>query len=201
MGSKDRQIYNILKKGDLFVNNVKTDVLFTTEVQRIITNQNQKQLIVPRSSEKDRIINHFYKQMKSEEARKLCYRIKDHYVGVSRQCIQEWLNKNREHFRVKPSFGNKPPLRPVITKTVQSHHQIDLVNFEKFPVEKDGNIYVYVLSVLDIFSRFLQLRPLTCKEPWEVKQNLIQIYRLVLLTVNVATLPISVTTLPCMSQL
>ena len=63
MGSKDRQIYNILKKGDLFVNNVKTDVLFTTEVQRIMTNQNQKQLIVPRSSEKDRIINHFYKQI------------------------------------------------------------------------------------------------------------------------------------------
>ena len=82
MGSKDRQIYKILKKGDLFVNNVKTDVIFTTEVQRIMTNQNQKQLIVPHSSEKDRIINHFYKQMKSEGVRKLWYRIKDHYVGV-----------------------------------------------------------------------------------------------------------------------
>ena len=78
-------------------------------------------------------------------------------------------------------FGNKPPLRPVGASTVQSTHLIDLVSFENYPTERNGSIYKYVLSVLDIFSRFLQLRPLQSKTPREVKENLIQNYRYITL--------------------
>ena len=118
--------------------------------------------------------------MKGEGAKKLHVRMCDHYVSISRTFCQNWLNSNREHSRTKnPPMTNKPPLRPVVSYTVQSQHQIDLVDFTKHAVEKDGKLYKYVLSVLDVFSRFVQLRPMGSKRPAEVKHYLKEIYRYV----------------------
>ena len=105
--------------------------------------------MVPRKSEVDDIISLFYNAFKGEGARKLFHRIRRHYTGISIKKIQKWLNSNKDHFKSNSIFSNKPPLTPVI----------------------------YVLSVLDVFSRYLWLRPVSGKNSAEVLKNLKEIFR------------------------
>ena len=44
------------------------------------------------------------------------------------------------------------------------------------PATIDGDTYKYVMSVIDIFSRFLFLRPLQTKYASEVTEHLLDIY-------------------------
>ena len=44
------------------------------------------------------------------------------------------------------------------------------------PATIDGDTYKYIMSVIDIFSRFVFLRPLQTKESSEVAENLLDIY-------------------------
>ena len=176
MGPRERKIYTTLKKGNLFVREVKTDVLHDSCL-RLMVRENGRELIVPRTSEINKIVKFTYDAVKGEGARKIFDRLKKLYTGISRDYIQSWLNENKQHHQNNPTSGNKPPLRPVIASTVQSHHQIDLVNFDDYPVEKNGKVYLYALSVLDVFSRFIQLRPLTSKESKEVRDHIDSIYR------------------------
>ena len=55
-------------------------------------------------------------------------------------------------------------------------HQVDLVELCNIPVEYEGKTYLYVLSVIDVFSRFLWLRPLTDKTSLSVSMELRNIY-------------------------
>ena len=133
--------------------------------------------IYPRSSESENIIKHFYETYKGEGARKLVQRILDTYSGITRNSIQTFLNRDPDHCKKNPIFKNKPPLQPIVSHTVNSRHQIDLVSFEQDPQVRDGKVYLYVLAVLDVFSRYLFLRPTTSKEPKEIRELLTEIYR------------------------
>ena len=76
--------------------------------------------------------------------------------------IQELLNSNKDHFKRNPIFSNKPPLTPVMSKSVQGCNQNDLVYMRSIAVLSNCTEYNYVLSVrisvLDEFSRYLRLR-------------------------------------------
>ena len=61
---------------------------------------------------------------------------------------------------------------------VWNNHQIDLVDMQNYPVTDENDLtFVYILSVPDIFSRYVLLRPLTSKQPREIVPHLIEIYR------------------------
>ncbi|XP_062502038.1 KRAB-A domain-containing protein 2-like [Corticium candelabrum] len=85
----------------------------------------------------------------------------------------------------KPSLStlsfNKAPLQPITASEVQERSQLDLVDFSDLPVEvePDGLTCRYVLSVLDVFSRHLFLRPLSGNSPYLVAQELIDIFYIV----------------------
>ena len=104
-------------------------------------------------------------------------RIKRFYTGISIKRIQKWLNSNENHFKTNPIFSNKPPLSPVVSKTVQGCNQIDLADMRSMSVTKDGFEYNYILSLLDVFSRFSELRPLSSKDSNEVLMHLRAILR------------------------
>lgn len=55
-------------------------------------------------------------------------------------------------------------------------NQIDLVDMKAYPVTKDGKLFRYVLAVLDVFSRYLVLRPLHSKTAVGVSRHLAEIY-------------------------
>jgi hypothetical protein len=93
-------------------------------------------------------------------ASRLVQRINFHYFGISKNHVVHFLNSHPVHTKANPSFKNKAPLQPIETQQIMDRHQIDLVNLEKNSVQVHGQRYLYVLSVLDCFSRFLWLRPL-----------------------------------------
>ena len=70
-------------------------------------------------------------------------------------------------------FTSKATPKPVTAKHVQSQHLIDL---SKDPVKNNGKVYKYVLSVIDIFSRFLWLVALESKSISHVVRVLQTVY-------------------------
>ena len=173
-----RKVHDIQRRfnGQLSVTMILNPVTAKIE-KRLCLRQDGGNLIYPRLSEAQEIIQHFYRAYKQEGARKLWYRIGNSFVGISRTTIQTWLNNNKEHTQRHPEFSNQPPPHPVVSHTPNKHHQIDLVVFESNPQVQDGIVYKYVLSVLDVFSRYLWLRPTATKEPEEVSRLLLEIYR------------------------
>ena len=133
---------------------------------------------VPRKSEERKIIQYFYTTFKAEGAKKLFFRIHEVYIGISRDQIQKWINTNEELGKTRPIFANKAPLKPVVANEIWGRHQIDLVAMDCLPeMDGEGNVFTCVLSVLDIFSRYLILRPMTSKQSAEVVKHLKDIYR------------------------
>ena len=176
MSSSEKKVYHFLKKG-IFTFSCIYDPVYSRENDRIVTREKEATMIVPRKGEVDDIISFFYNAFKGEGARKLFPRIRRHYTVISIKRIQKWVNSNEDHFKTNPIFSNKPPLTPVISNSVQGCNQIDLVDMRSMAVSTNGTQYNYVLSVLDVFSRYLWLRPLSGKNSVEVLKNLKQIFR------------------------
>ena len=132
--------------------------------------------IVVRKSEIALIVHCAYQETKGDGARKLKLHTSHLYSGLSRNIIQNKLNVTKQPQKLRPLFQNKAPLRPTKACRVQERHQIDLVNMASMPASIDGDNYKYILSVIDIFSRFVFLRPLQTKESSEVAEHLLDIY-------------------------
>ena len=174
-----RKIYDLVQQPGFSTDTVY-DVVYDEKRKRIVAESvvnSDAYVIVPKVSEKRAVVKHFYQAYKGEGARKLTERINKCYSGISTLFIQDWLNNNEEHCRRQPLFTNKPPLQPVIAHTVQGTHQIDLVSMEAFAVTRNYREYTHVLSVLDIFSRYLWLRGMAGKHSSEVVKHLTDIYR------------------------
>ena len=60
-------------------------------------------------------------------------------------------------------FDNKAPLRPVEEHFVMERHQIDRVDMRNNRVLVSGIRYRYVMSILDVVSRYLWLCALSDK--------------------------------------
>ena len=81
-------------------------------------------------------------------------------AGFSEKKILQVTNNEFKYRVHNAKFTNKATPKPVTAKHVQSQHQIDLIDLSKDPIKHNGKVYKYVLSVIDIFSRFLWLVPL-----------------------------------------
>ena len=102
--------------------------------------------------------------------------MKEHYYGVGEKLIQRHLNNMEQQRKRRPRFENKAPLQPVNSKTVMDRHQIDLVDMKSLAVKEKSKSYRYVLSVLDVFSRYVWLRALSDKNAETVTEKLYKIY-------------------------
>ena len=81
------------------------------------------------------------------------------------------------HYRRNARFLNKAILKPIRARDVQVRHQVDLMDLGKRgSVEFKGIVYRYVLSVMDVFSRFIWLRPLASKTSKAAAAELKAIY-------------------------
>lgn len=150
------------------------DPMAGNTVQRIVhTNTGS---IVIKKSELSSIVHSYFDESKGDGALKLSKTIRHRYSGLSRNFIQKNLNVMKETQKIRPLFQNKAPLRPIKAGQVHERHQVDLVNMQSMPVTVGGVTYKYIMSVIDIFSRFVFLRPLKSKESAEVAENLRSIY-------------------------
>ena len=133
--------------------------------------------MVLRSSEVEKVIQYYFSKYKGENCNKLHSRIRDSFAGVSKHVIQEWINSNRKHCESHPTSENKDPLQPIIAKSPMNVCQIDLVILEKHPSKGYNNkTYFYILNVIDVFSRYIFLKPLQSQESWEAASHFREIF-------------------------
>ena len=60
-------------------------------------------------------------------------------------------------------FKNRAKPKSVRASAVQHQHQIDLVSMKGTPTTYNGKKYKYILSLMDVFSRYHLLVPLETK--------------------------------------
>ena len=151
-------------------------IFFHFTLLQVFESESQGQLIVPKESNVPVIINSFYENFKGENRIKLHIRIRQFYTGISAPRIQEWINDNCEHFKRNPVFLNKDELKPVTANEPMEQLQVDLVDFSSCKSKSNRVTYSYISACLDVFSRFLFLKPLANKESSGIAQHLKTIF-------------------------
>ena len=118
-----------------------------------------------------------FEDTKSGGCKKLRNRAPAGFVGLSERNILRETNGKIKYRIYNVKFTNKATPRPVTAKSVQAQHQVDLMDLSKDDaVEHDGLVFRYVLSIMDVFSRYSWLRPLEKKASHHVSQALKAIY-------------------------
>ena len=136
----------------------------------------QKSLIVLKNEEKKDCIKFFYERSKGEGARKLRKRIAEVFSKIAEREIQDYINNSSINQVYKCKYENKAPLKPVTSLAVWERVQIDLMSMADIPCNIYGKTYQWILSCIDVFSRYLVLRPLHSKDTAVVSEHLLQIF-------------------------
>ena len=119
------------------------------------------------------IVNTGLEETEGCGARKLNVYRKDKYSRISTQNVQKVLDRSRRYQLRRATFQNKAIPKPIRAKTVQERHQIDLLDTGRWAVKHRNVRYRYILTILDVCSRYIWLRPLKSKE---IAKHLIEIY-------------------------
>ena len=109
-------------------------------------------------------------------ARPLAIKLKKKYTGMSERQVRREYSKSKYYHQAYPKFTNKPPPKAVTAEKVNERWQIDLMDMKSDQILKNGETYKYILSVVDVFSRFVILRPLTGKSSSKVARELERIF-------------------------
>ena len=118
-----------------------------------------------------------HKVQRSGSKKNISYHCKGFLRRVTERRIQIFLNRQQINQQIHPSFKNKQKLKPVTSKEVMNRIQMDIVDMNQNPVEiSEDKVFRYVLVVLDVFSRFIFLRPLQSKSSTEVAAVVMQIF-------------------------
>ena len=95
-------------------------------------------------------------------------------MAVSKnELIQKIINDDVEPGTIRPSFQNHAPMRHIEAVCVMDRVQADLVSLDNI---SDKSTCRYVLSVIDIFSRFLWLQALPNKSSESVSAAMKEIF-------------------------
>lgn len=164
--------YRKVHRNKLYLAKDYYNPLFAAKVDCVM----YENLILPRQSDVPEIIKMYLSDTSYENALKLHEKIKQIYAGISRAAIQGVINKDPQHAQVAPKFLNKPQSRPIEAIRPMEINQADLVNMTAYAVIKGEKTFRFILSVIDVFSRFLWLVPLQHKDPVTVAAKLYKIY-------------------------
>ena len=94
-------------------------------------------------------------------------------TGVPLKDTKQWLKSQRTYTLHKPA-RRRYPTRKYVTRGLDSQWQADLV--EMIPYEKENQGYRYLLTVIDMFSRYAWALPLKRKTPEQVIEALRTIF-------------------------
>ena len=134
---------------------------------------------VIRKSEIPGIVYNQYKEAKGIGARPMSTVLKNKQKGVSVRGIQKVLIKDNLHQKMNVRFTNKAPLKPIVLKRPMGRIQLDLIDLSKSSFlmsTRSRPKPQYILSVLDVYSRFTWLRPVRNKSSDEVLKQLKSVF-------------------------
>ena len=113
---------------------------------------------------------------KGSGARKIRHRLAATFCGISENQVTNVLEKSATYQKVKARFVNRAVLQPIRASDTQIRHQIDVMDLHRYAINYRGRHYRYILTVMDVFSRYLWMRPLSTKRSTEIAQHLTAIY-------------------------
>ena len=97
-------------------------------------------------------------------------------LGLSVQTILRVLEKYSFHQHLRIRLNTKAPLRPIFTNQIMGRVQIDLMDMQKVVTSYQGKRRNYILSVLDVFSRYVWQRAVDKKSSSVIRQQLKDIF-------------------------
>ena len=152
---------------------------FTGNTEKRLVHSKSGKIALKKTEVTDTIRKAFI-ETKGEGAKKIFHTFRREFIGLGGEHgVQSKLNSLPEKQRHRPVFSNRPALKSVKASRVMSRNQTDIVDLRKVAIRKGEITYRYVLSVLDVFSRFVFLEPLTHKSGLEVARVLERIYSVV----------------------
>lgn len=93
--------------------------------------------------------------------------------GLSVKKVSAWLSKQPTYTLHRP-LKRKFPRRKYVTRAIDDNWQMDLCEMPKFDADNDG--YHYILTIIDVFSRFAFARALKTKTGIEVSAALKDVF-------------------------
>ncbi len=132
--------------------------------------------LVPRKSSISSVVKKALHETKGSGVRKLNILLREQYSGISRASVKNILDRSRRYQLHKATFRNKAIPKSIKAKAVQDRHQVDLVDMGEWRVKYGRVTYRYILTVIDVFSRYVWLRPLKGKHSLEISRHLEDIY-------------------------
>lgn len=131
---------------------------------------------VVKKSRLDGVVKHKLNQSKGSGSRQISINIRERIAGISERQISKVLKRDKNMQLLNAKFSNSQIHRPVTSKIVHGRHQIDMVDFSKFKVHYQGRQYRYIMSLMDVFSRYTWLWALDNKSSKSVTERLSPLY-------------------------
>ena len=126
-------------------------IRYTIQGDRVFVKLGTEELEIVPESRISAILNKMYADPMTIGGRDKIYeRIKEKYVGISRRNIMEYL-KNQETWQLRKNVPKNHVTRPIISKGVGSHLEMDLIDMQKYAHYNSGNNWILV--IVDIFSK------------------------------------------------
>ena len=94
--------------------------------------------------------------------------------GLSPQVVKQWMQKQNVYTLHKP-IKHKFPTRRVIVSRIDDQWQADLVDMQSY--KSQNNQHNYILTVIDIFSKFAWAIPIRKKTGEEVKKAFVTLFK------------------------
>jgi len=99
--------------------------------------------------------------------------VQENFVGISQRRVMEFL-QNQESYQLQFREKKKRVTTPLLLiSEVNGHWQMDLINLQKY----NERGYKWILTTVDVFSKYLWARPLKNKTAEEVKEALSKIFK------------------------
>ena len=118
----------------------------------------------------DAIVNKRFDQASGLGPRRLAIQLRQSFVGLGECRVRNVLAQNPASNLANIRFTNNVPITPIISKSVMGRIQIDVINMRRRPCKSsNGETYYYILSIIDIMSRFTWLTPLPRKSSQLIK--------------------------------
>ena len=128
------------------------------------------------SSSLQRIVKENFDKTQGCGARPLSQTLRRQYHGLTVRRVRDQYVKSRDYHRMYPRFTNSSTLTSIKANKVNERWQIDLIDLSHESVKDDNRHYKYILSVPDVFSRFVLLRRLQSKSSEGVARELERIF-------------------------
>nr|XP_054768497.1 uncharacterized protein LOC129276082 [Lytechinus pictus] len=129
-----------------------------------------EEMVLKKSQIRDIVMEEYFKT-KGAGARRIYHMLMRKFSGISEEVVQNILSQCSTHQRMNVRFTNRAPYIPITAKHVMERIQIDLLKMRTAATYKKRT-YRYILTAIDVFSRYTWLRPMKTKSSTNVARHL-----------------------------